>query len=116
MRELDVTADRVAHNQSVFRQANEGIAKSADEIGGDFRTIPFICECPDRRCTFLARLTLLDYDHVRSNGRWFLVIPGHEICVVDGEDVAEVYKRNAGFSIVEAVGRAGAAAEELNPR
>ena len=116
MRELHLTADRVAHNQSVFREANEGIEKSAEQIGVDARTIPFICECPDRRCTSLARLSFLDYDRVRSSGRWFLVVPGHELCVVDGEDVAEVHERNAAFSIMEKIGRAGDTAEDLDPR
>lgn len=116
MRERDVTADRVALNQSVFREANEGIEKSAEEIGVDARTIPFICECPDRHCTTLTRLSILDYDRVRSNGRWFLVVPGHETCLVDGEDVAEVYERNAGFSIMEKIGHAGEVAESLDPR
>jgi hypothetical protein len=116
MREPDVTADRVAQNQSVFREANEGIEKSAEQIGVDARAIPFICECPDRRCTSLTRLSLLDYDRVRSSGRWFLVVPGHEICVVDGEEVAEVYERNNDFTIMQKVGRAGEVAEELDPR
>jgi hypothetical protein len=117
MREqFDVTADRVAQNQSVFREANEGIEKSAEEIGIDARTIPFICECPDRSCTSITRLSILDYNRVRSSGRWFLVVPGHETCVVDGEAVAEVYERNADFSIMEKVGRAGEVAEGLDPR
>jgi hypothetical protein len=116
MRELDVTADRVAHNQSVFREANEGIETSAEEIGVDARRLPFICECPDRHCTSLTRLSLLDYDRVRSNGRWFLVVPGHETCVVDGEDVARVYEQTADFSIMAKIGRAGEVAEDLDPR
>ena len=114
MGERDMTADRVAHNHSVFREANEGIEKSSREIGVDLRMIPFICECSDPRCTLLIRLSLVDYDRVRSNARWFLVVPGHETCVVEGEDVAEVYERNTDFSIIETIHHAGEVAEKLD--
>ena len=116
MRELSLTADRVAQNQSVFREANEGIEKSAEEIGIATCTIPFICECPNRHCTSLTRLSHLEYERVRSRGRWFLVIPGHETCVVNGEALAEIYERNTDFSIMEKIGRAGEVADDLNPR
>jgi hypothetical protein len=53
---------------------------------------------------------------VRSRGRWFLVVPGHETCVVDGEVVAEVYEQNSDFSIMEKIGRAGEVADHLDPR
>jgi hypothetical protein len=40
-----------------------------------------------------------------------LVVPGHETCVVEGEDVGEVYERNSDFSIIGTIHHAGEVAE-----
>jgi hypothetical protein len=114
--QIDVTAERVARNQSTFRDANEHIEKRAAELLGDSSSIPFICECPEPTCTSIAKLSLVEYEMVRSHGEWFLAIPGHETCLVDGEHVARVERRYANFSLMEKIGRARDAARELDPR
>src|SRR4051794_22064701 len=77
--ELDheLTLVRIAENQSAFRAANEGIERGA-ERAAIFDPIPFICECPRRRCTEIARLTLDQYEDVRVNPVRFFTIPGHQ--------------------------------------
>jgi hypothetical protein len=42
--------------------------------------------------------------------------PVHEVCVVDGEEVATIVKRYAGYSLMEKIGAAGEAAARLDPR
>jgi 2-keto-3-deoxy-6-phosphogluconate aldolase len=113
----ETTADRVARNQDAFRQANERItAAAAGAIDGGFESIPVICECPQPACTAIARLTPEQYEQVRSNGRTFLVVPGHEITVVEGATVARVDRKFDAFSVMEKVGAAGAVAERLDSR
>jgi hypothetical protein len=114
---VELTAERVARNQSMFRDANERIEKSAEELLEDTAAaVPFICECPEPTCTSIARLSLVDYEMVRSRGDWFFAAPGHEVCVVDGEEVATIVKRYAGYSLMEKIGAAGEAAARLDPR
>ena len=113
--EDDVVSERVARNQSRFREANDGIDVQARALDVDGR-LPFICECHDGSCTTIARLTREEYGQVRSRGEWFLVAPGHEVTVVDGHDVARVVERADGFSLMEKIGRAGEVARQLDPR
>ena len=116
--EVDVTAERVARNQSTFRNANEAIEAEAIELvgGDDQRRIPFICECPEQTCTAVTQLSFAEYEHVRSQGTWFFAVPGHEVCVVDGERVARVAERRETFTLMEKLGPAGEKAQELDPR
>ena len=111
-----ITSERIARNEAAFRGVNEKIERRAQRIAGDLPAVPFICECPRPLCTLIIVLTIADYEEVRSQGTWFLVAPGHETCVVDGEEVARVAKRYEQHWIMEKVGRAGEVAEELDPR
>ena len=73
------TADKIARNNSTFRDANNGIELSAIEHRFDRdQLVPFICECSDTRCAKIVRMTLEEYEHVRSNARWFAHAVGHE--------------------------------------
>ena len=53
---------------------------------------------------------------VRSRGDWFFAVPGHEVCVVDGEEIAKIAKRYDAFTLMEKVGYAGEVAKQLDPR
>jgi hypothetical protein len=108
--EFDPTsAERIARNDATFRTANEGIADAAEEHGVD-GAIPFICECAERTCTKIVRLTPDDYGEVRSDPRWFLNAPGHEVAARGwGEVVAE----RDGYVIVQKLGRAAEVVTEL---
>jgi hypothetical protein len=114
--QTEQTAQRVAHNQATFRDANERIEQAALDVAGDAPMIPFICECPRVTCSELARLSLVEYETVRSRGVWFLVVPGHEVCEVDGVEVAQVVRKHERFSMMEKVGEAGEVAEATDPR
>ena len=112
---MDTTAERVARNESAFRDANERIEAAADGMT-HLDEIPFICECPIQTCTEIVRLTREEYEQVRSEGNWFWVVSGHEIATVDGVEIARVQDRRDGFTIMKKIGEAGAVAQELNPR
>ena len=107
----DATAEKIARNNSRFRDANEGIEASAIDYQFDRdQAVPFICECSDRRCTEIVSLTLEDYEHVRSNPRWFAHAPGHEESVDGAVATVECHPR---FVLVEKLDRAGEVADRL---
>jgi hypothetical protein len=102
-------AERIARNDAVFRAANEGIRKAADEhqIEGP---IPFVCECADPTCRELLRLSLADYAAVRRNPRWFLNATEHHVAA---HGWARVVDERDGYVVVEKIGEAGEIAEQL---
>ena len=69
----ELTQERIARNDHMFRQANEGIHAAAEvyEVEEDMR-IPFICECADPACREIIRLSQDDYEAVRAESRHFL--------------------------------------------
>jgi hypothetical protein len=105
-------AEQVARNDAIFREANEAIERAARELG-DGEPVPFICECADLSCRELVRLTLSEYEDVRSSPVRFIAAAGHQL---EGTDLEEVVARRPGYVVVEK--RAGAApiAAELDPR
>jgi hypothetical protein len=112
----ETVAERVAHNEHAFREANERIEATADNIPLASEPIPFICECPVPSCTEIARLTREEYERVRDQGNTFLVAPGHEVIVVEGVTIARLVEKFERFSFMEKVGEAGEVAEQLDPR
>jgi hypothetical protein len=110
----DLTLERIAENQSTFRNANERIEAAADDMALTDR-LPFICECPDRTCMQLVRLTLGEYEEVRREPTWFLTAPGHEALAVEA-GAGVIVTRHDGYVLVEKVGEAGEVAEELSER
>jgi len=112
----ELTTERVARNQSTFREANEDIERRAEELVPNAEEVPFICECPDPGCTSVALLSVVDYEMVRSRGEWFFAVPGHEVCVVSGEKVAKIARRYPAFTLMEKVGHSGEVSKRLDPR
>jgi hypothetical protein len=106
----DLTQERMAENQATFRDANERIEAAADDMGL-FEPVPFICECAARDCTEIVRLTLAEYEEVRSNPRRFFNVPGHEALSVEAGAgvVAETTPR---YVLVDKVGVAGEISKE----
>jgi hypothetical protein len=113
---VETTAERVARNEATFRSANERLEEGFAQFGPSVDRVPFLCECLDRACKQATSLTLGEYEAVRSHGTRFLVAPGHEQCVVDGESIGRVVERYDRYTVVEKTGRAGEIAEELDPR
>jgi hypothetical protein len=101
--------ERAARNEVVFRRANEilGIKRQDLDIEG---ATPFLCECGDPTCTELIRLSLEQYEHVRTRANWFLVAIGHDA------EKARTVEGHDGYAIIEKSGVAGRIAEEEDPR
>ena len=75
--------------------------------------LPALCECADLRCTDAVQLTPQQYEAVRSEPRWFINAPGHQ---VNAQGWVQVISENERFVVVEKIGAAGKLAEELDPR
>ena len=103
--------ERIARNDSTFRDANEKIAKAASEYEL-VEKVPFICECATESCTEIVRLSLAEYEGVRSVPMRFFVAPGHQA----SEGVVSLQEDRGGYVVLEKEGRAGEVATELDPR
>jgi hypothetical protein len=108
---VDLTIERIAHNQATFREANEDIELAAERMRLYGSQVPFICECPRAECSDIVRLTLEEYEEVRARPEWFATAPGHEDISVES-GAAKVVDERPGYVVVEKVGSAGEIARE----
>lgn len=76
------TQRAIAERQLDFRAQNERIYASADALAM-YVPIPFVCECADRDCNEIVRLTDDEYDTISQHPRRFFNISGHEAPAVD---------------------------------
>jgi hypothetical protein len=100
---------RIAKTESAFREVNERIADSAQEVG--LQQAALVCECADPECGDRIDAPLDDYERIRADGARFLIAPQHE--EVEHEDVVET---RPGYRVIEKLRAAGSAARRLNPR
>src|SRR5262245_60404410 len=100
---------RIAKTQSLFRDVNERIAESADQVG--LPQADLVCECADPECGHRIETPLDDYERTRADGALFVVAPEHHV-----PELEEVVESRPGYRIVEKLRAAGAAARRLNPR
>ncbi len=110
---MATSAERKAHNEGVFREANEKLEESAKVILGAEAdaTVPFLCECTRPDCTAVVLLTLAEYEVVRS-------VPERGFAKWDHEDpeVEVVVDWNERFVMTEKFGRAGEVHAARDPR
>jgi hypothetical protein len=67
-------AARVASNEARYAAANDSIAIVAGTLAAA-HVIPFLCECPDRRCCEIAHASLGEYAALRLVPNRFLLAP-----------------------------------------
>jgi hypothetical protein len=109
---VDERGRRVGENEVVLREVNERLRDLGEGFSLVAETAEFVCECGNTSCTERIRMTLAEYEEIRSDPKRFFVIRGHEL--PDYEKVIDV--RDA-YSIVEKLpgGPAGQAIKE-DPR
>lgn len=100
---------RMARNEALFREANEAIERGLWPEQQD-QVIRFRCECANE-CGQPVELSAREYERVRENGRWFIVLDGHDV-----PGAEEVIERHPSYVIVRKTGTGGEVAEGLNPR
>lgn len=108
----DRTAERIGRNDATFRGLNEQLSDAATNLRID-DGVPFICECAEPTCTTLVRLSLAEYEGIRSQPTHFLNAPGHQVAA---QGAGRVVEEREGYVIVEKVGRAAEVVRDLDPR
>jgi hypothetical protein len=103
------TQERLARNETFFREVNERIRDVAEGLNGD--NYDFLCECSDAGCAMRVELTLVEYENVRANPAQFVLAPGHM-----SAELEQVVAHEGDHVVVEKVGVAGDVAVELDPR
>jgi hypothetical protein len=101
---------RIAANEDVFREVNEGIARGLWP-GEEQAPVGFRCECARLGCSRLLSITLHEYEHVRAHPRRFVVAVGHEL-----PEVETVVEALPGHVVIEKTDEAGRLAASLDPR
>jgi hypothetical protein len=105
-----VTRDaRLAANEALFRDVNERIKSLGDQF--QTRVLDIVCECVNDDCALTISLSTAEYERLRSSGKRFVVVPGHE-----QPDVEVVIERLKSHAVVEKVGVGAEVAEQLDPR
>jgi hypothetical protein len=101
---------KMARTESVFREVNEAIAKTAERFEAE--ETDFICECSDSDCAHRITVELEDYEEVRGEATYFLLAPDHHQPAVE-----RVVERTDEFDVVEKVAPLMAdISKALNPR
>jgi hypothetical protein len=102
--------ERLAQNEVLFRSVNESIEEQAIRFGG-LDGYEFICECASHTCFDRIKLSLTEYEHVRSEGTRFFVVPGHADMQLE-----VVVEEALHYHVVEKDGSAGIVADAADPR
>ena len=106
----DEVQQRLGTNEAVFREINDGIERG-QWPGEEDKPVSFRCECARLGCNQLIELTVREYERVRANSRWFIVVPGHE-----HPELEVVVETQPGYLVVEKADQAGESAEATDPR
>jgi hypothetical protein len=112
MSEDAAARDRIARNETLFRQVNERVKDVSDAFAAvDSSPVDFVCECGDPDCTEPVSLTLHEYERVRSVPTHFIVVPDH----VDPA-IEVVVRRGNGYVVVEKRPAEAPIARKTDPR
>ena len=103
--------ERIALNESAFRDLNEHLEASVHRGRGDADFAGFVCECGDANCEQTVRMRLSEFERIRSDSQLFLVVPGHEIA-----EAEHVVEREAGYVVVRKRTEAADIVEETDRR
>ena len=78
----DAAQRRLASNEDVFRRSTRGSSAASGRVTRTGQSA-FAASAPAWAATCCCELTLAEYEHVRSDPRRFVMIPGHEVPEVE---------------------------------
>jgi hypothetical protein len=105
----NVSKQRLAENEDVFRRVNNEIETAALQQGSDGHRYEFLCECSDLSCRERVHVTLAEYAHAREDPTRFLVVKDHVV-----REIEHVVESVRDHVIIEKHGQAGVVAIELD--
>jgi hypothetical protein len=100
---------RLAANETLFREVNEQIETLNAATDPPTERGVFLCECSRLGCAERIDMTFAAYAAVRSNPRWFVVLPSDEH--VGPVEMERVVAHTDHYFIVEKLDLAGEIAE-----
>ena len=103
---MDARDERIAKNEAVFRAANSEIERAEESDPSADGVLEVLCECGQEGCSGLIKLTLAEYDGVRSQDDRFVVLEGHA-----NPEIERVVERRSGYDVVDKFGEAEEIAE-----
>ncbi len=107
----DERSERIALNESRFREINDRLAADLAKLPEPPEVIPFVCECGQASCTAILELTGPEYESIRANSRRFVVLSGHEF-----PDTETVVGDVSGYAVVEKLPETGPLVDATDPR
>lgn len=107
----DSRIERIARNESRFRELNERLEESVVRRRSDADPSGFVCECGNADCDETVRLTVAEFERIRGDSQLFLVVPGHEI-----PEAERVVERHDGYVVVRKRADAAEIVEETDRR
>lgn len=93
---MDERQERLGRNEALYREVNERLKDLGESFSLVADSADFVCECGVATCAAPIRMTLEQYEHVRSNPHWFVVVPGHEILEIEA-----VIAEHEGWNLIE---------------
>ena len=92
---MDEHLRRIGENEVIFREVNERVRDSQETFEPERGDAEFVCECGSAGCVDRIRMTLAEYEELRSNPTHFAIRPGHEV-----PDVEVIVRREDRYDIV----------------
>lgn len=105
---MGVWEERAGRNEALFREVNDNIAALEERLDSGTGSLPVICECARADCATQIEIDADEYFAVRRHPHRFIVAPGHEQTGIE-----QVLERGPGYVMVEKLGAAAEAADEL---
>ena len=69
----------LATTESAFRTANDRMRRLAESHRFETNQgVPFLCECADSGCREIVMLSIEDYERLRAQPCWFLLVAGQK--------------------------------------
>ena len=93
---MDERGRRIGENEIVFREVNERLRELGEGFSLVSERAEFVCECASTTCTERIQMPLSEYERVRSDPKWFLIVPGHDL-----PEYERVVDENQWYAIVE---------------
>ena len=106
--------EEIGQAQVACRAENEAIQASADTLAL-VGPIPFVCECPDKDCAAIVRLSFDEYEAIRQSPRRFFNVSGHESASV-AAGAERVIAVASELTVVDKIGIAGEVAAYAHPQ
>ena len=96
LRSLSAAAARVAKNEAMFREVNERIRAVSEPVVGFGQPMHAVCECSDQDCLEQLPVAVSEYEAVRAEATWFLVVTAHV-----NPKLERVVRHAEGYTVVE---------------